>query len=289
MDDFAVFILTHGRPDNVMTYKTLQRQYIPAAVYIVIDNEDKAADQYLERYGKQVVVFNKAEIAATFDECDNFNIARKAVVYARNACFGIAESLGIKYFLQLDDDYSNFQYRFNSKLQPSYSMPRNLDRLFKIIVGYYKSIPALTIALAQGGDLLGGDNGGELKRLYLKRKAMNSFFCSTDRPFKFIGRINEDVTTYVVLGHRGKLIFTMYNSNIVQAETQTQGGGMTELYQDYGTYIKSFYTVMNAPSCVKIYELGNSIKRLHHRINWNNAVPVIINERHRIASNISNG
>ena len=35
------------------------------------------------------------------------------------------------------------------------------------------------------------------------RKAMNSFICSVDRPFQFVGRINEDVNTYVLLGSRG--------------------------------------------------------------------------------------
>lgn len=280
-EKFAVFILTHGRPDNVKTYLTLIKQGYTGLIYLIVDNEDKTLREYQKRYGSKVIVFDKVAIAATFDECDNFNIGRKSVVYARNACFKIAEELGVKYFLQLDDDYNQFEYRFGPDLTFGWYRAYNLDRLFQFVLDFYKSIPALTIALAQGGDMIGGGAGTYVQVLMLKRKAMNSFFCSTDRPFKFVGRINEDVNTYISLGHRGELIFTIFNADIVQTQTQRQTGGMSDLYADTGTYIKSFYTLMNAPSCVTIGMMGEKHLRIHHRINWATAVPVIISEKHR--------
>jgi hypothetical protein len=280
-DQFAVFILSHGRPDKVKTYSTIRRQHYTGKVYIIIDNEDPTGDDYRKIYGNQVIMFDKAAIAATFDECDNFNISRKSVVYARNACFDIARSLGITYFLQLDDDYGPFQYRFSPDLKPAYYQARNLDQLFDLTLAYYKSIPALTIAYAQGGDMLGGADGNESKSLHLKRKAMNTFFCSTERPFKFVGRINEDVNMYTSLGYRGEIVFTVFNASIVQTPTQGQSGGMTEIYLDHGTYIKSFYTVMNCPSFVTIAAMGETVRRLHHHINWKCGVPVIMSEQYR--------
>jgi hypothetical protein len=284
-DKFACFILTHGRPDNVKTFNTLRKQGYTGDIYLIVDNEDSTLKAYQKQYGDKVIVFDKAAIAQTLDECDNFNIGRKSVVYARNACFDIARELGIRYFLQLDDDYNHFEYRFTPDLKPSYYHAENLDRLFTIVLDYYKSIPALTIALAQGGDMIGGAESTSIKTLNLKRKAMNTFFCSIDRPFQFVGRINEDVNTYVALGNRGNLIFTIYNASIVQTPTQSQSGGMSDIYHDTGTYIKSFYTVMNSPSCVIVYEMGDTVRRMHHRINWKAAVPVIISERHRKPGN----
>ena len=35
----------------------------------------------------------------------------KTIVYARNASFEIAKKLGIKNFIQLDDDYNTFQLK----------------------------------------------------------------------------------------------------------------------------------------------------------------------------------
>lgn len=280
-DRFAVFILTHGRPNKVITYNTLRRQGYTGDVYIIIDNEDKTADEYRKRFGDKVIVFDKAVIAQTFDEGDNFN-DRRAVIYARNASFKIAEDLGLDYFLQLDDDYQYFSFKFTPGLvYTSDKMVRNLDRLFATILEYYKAIPALAIATAQNGDFFGGAEGTNAERLRLKRKAMNTFFCSTHRPFQFFGRINEDVNTYVTLGNRGGLFLTFFNATIYQPATQQTAGGMTELYLDAGTYVKTFYSVMYAPSCVKVYQTGYVHHRIHHKIKWADAVPRILSEEQR--------
>ena len=107
---------------------------------------------------------------------------------------------------------------------------------------------------------------------------MNSFVCDTQKPFLFRGRINDDVNTYVSLGRTGDLFFTDMQLQLEQLQTQTNPGGMTELYLDSGTYVKSFYTVMAAPSCTTIGLMGRFNKRLHHNINWRKAVPLIIPE-----------
>ena len=107
---------------------------------------------------------------------------------------------------------------------------------------------------------------------------MNSFICDTNMPFKFFGKINEDVNTYTLLGSRGNLFFQIPHVSLNQVATQQSNGGMTDIYLDSGTYVKSFYTIMYAPSCTKIRPMGSVYKRLHHSINWNNAVPKIIPE-----------
>jgi len=56
---------------------------------------------------------------------------------------------------------------------------------------------------------------------------------------------------------------------------------LTDLYQKYGTYTKSFFSVMYNPSSVRISEIGQTNKRIHHKIKWNNAVPKILNQRHK--------
>ena len=50
MDEFAVFILTHGRPDNVVTYQTLGRSGYTGRIVVVIDDEDKTAKQYEDKF-----------------------------------------------------------------------------------------------------------------------------------------------------------------------------------------------------------------------------------------------
>lgn len=86
---------------------------------------------------------------------------------------------------------------------------------------------------------------------------------------------------YTTLGARGNLIFTFYNVSIRQDTTQAKGSGMSEVYAAVGTYTKSFYTVMNAPSFVSITAMHSEHTRLHHNVDWAHGVPVIISERHR--------
>ena len=44
-EDFAVFILTHGRADNVKTYKTLKRFGYTGTIYIICSDDDKQLDK----------------------------------------------------------------------------------------------------------------------------------------------------------------------------------------------------------------------------------------------------
>ncbi|OJM36007.1 hypothetical protein BK278_09525 [Escherichia coli] len=229
-DDFCAFILTHGRPDKVLTYRTLRRAGYTGKIFIVVDDEDKTRNQYMAEFGEQVLVFSKADIASRFDEADNF-CDRRSIFYARNACFDLAKLVGCKYFIQLDDDYHEFQFRVDRNYDQAYFPIRKLDAILSEMLAYYESIPALSIAMSQGGDFL-GDNGGHAS--WVKRKAMNSFICSVDRPFSFMGRINEDVNTYTNLGRCGELFMTIGAVQLGQKQTQKNSGGMTELYLDSG-------------------------------------------------------
>lgn len=58
-NDFAAFILTHGRAEKVITYKTLREQGYTGRIVIVIDDEDKQGNLYKEKFGDAVQVFSK--------------------------------------------------------------------------------------------------------------------------------------------------------------------------------------------------------------------------------------
>lgn len=279
--DFAVFILTHGRPDKVHTYDTLMNCGYDGKVYIVCDNQDKTVGDYKKNFPNKVVIFDKKAVAETFDTADNFEDMR-AIVYARNACFQIAKDLDVKYFIQLDDDYTDFRYKMDGEGRFIHRKGiEDINVIFSLLVDFLEATPTKTIAMAQGGDFLGGIESSSAKKRSPKRKAMNSFVCSVDRPFQFLGRVNEDVNTYTLLGSRGDLFLTILLIALQQVQTQSNSGGMTELYLDGGTYLKSFYSVMFCPSSVKISLMASRHGRLHHRITWNNTVPKILDESYK--------
>lgn len=278
--NFVALILTHGRPDRVITYKALKKAGYTGPILIVIDDEDETAEKYRELYGEEVVQFSKKEIARDFDEADNFG-DRRSIFYARNASFDIAKAFGADYFIQLDDDYTDFRYKFFNDFRYGDKTVRNLDAIFDLYLDFLIRSRAKAVAMSQGGDFIGGAMSTTANAVKTKRKAMNTFFCSTKNRFPFIGRINEDVNTYTHLGSQGNLFLTILSVGINQIQTQANKGGMTELYLDSGTYIKSFYSVIFQPSSVKIGTMGDEYKRLHHSINWRMTVPMILSESWR--------
>lgn len=279
-DTFAVFILSHGRSDRLLTVDSLHKCGYTGKYYIIIDNEDSMEDDYRNKFGEHLIVFDKSVAAQRCDTCDS-DASRNIVLFARNMCHSIAQQLNLTYFLELDDDYTEFRCRYedeNGKFCTKYV--RDMDSIINSMIEFLDISGAHTVAFAQTGDFIGG-TGSKVYKERLCRKAMNSFFCRTDRPFDFIGRINEDTTAYVLHGSRGKLFFTVADVSLDQCTTQAFHGGLTDSYLSSGTYTKSFYTVMNCPSSVRVYTMGCSDKRYHHLISWNNAVPKIISSKYK--------
>lgn len=275
--EFAVFIMVYERPERMWTSKQLRDSGYTGKIYYVADDSDKTLDEYKAKYGDDLLVFSKKEVATEMDAGDNTNDYR-STLYASNTIFKLAEQVGVKYFMIMCDDYTRFQYTFGEIDRFIHKKIKSLDRVFAIMIDFYKKTPTTTLAMAQAGDFIGG-KGSPNAFITLLRKAMNSFLCSTERPFKFIGRLNEDVTTYVRLGSIGKLFFTTTSLSLIQKESQQEKGGLTDVYLEYGTYTKSFFSVMYNPSCIKIATMGETHRRVHHKIAWKNAVPKIIREK----------
>ena len=276
---FAIFIISHGRCDNIKTLNTLKSTDYKGKIYIVIDDQDTTKDKYLAKHGSDCIVFNKKEIAKTTDQGDNFNNLR-TTTHARNACFEIAKNLGLDNFLVFDDDYTSLRFRFDKDLNyiNGNKKIRSFTDIINSAISFLNETSLICFAFAQGGDFIGGEGNRYAMKVYPIRKIMNSFFCSTKKPFKFFSRLNEDVNTYITLGSRGSLFITSSQCSIEQVQTQASKGGMTEAYLDNGTYVKSFYSVMYQPSSVKIIFLNTSNKRIQHSISHGNTYPLIVSE-----------
>jgi hypothetical protein len=277
-DDFALLILSHGRANNVKTLETIKGCGYTGKWYIIIDNEDNQADDYYRIYGKEhIIMFDKYKKSLEVDTCD-IPRKRNAVIYARESCFEIARSLGLKYFLELDDDYTEFRMRYDKCGSLSSIYVQDMDSIIDEVLDFLDTSGAYCVAFSQTGDFIGG-LGSKVYKERLTRKMMNAFFCRVDREFNFIGRMNDDVNTYVLDGMRGKLFFTIADIALNQPDTQQNTGGLTEMYSENGTYVKSFFSVMVAPSCVKISEMGCNHRRIHHLVDWEHCTPKIISDR----------
>lgn len=277
----CVFILTHGRPDNVFTLRTLKQSGYTGDWYIVIDNEDATADRYVENFGAdRVIVFDKRAVGKTFDTADLSDDYR-SVVFARNVAFDLARERGYTHFVEMDDDYTSFRHRYEEldELRDGGDVG-SMDAVFDAMYDFLDDSGVSAVAFGQRGDLIGGATAHKwLSRP--ARKMMNAIFCRASDDWRFVGRVNEDVNTYTVLGMRGHVFLSIMEVVLNQTNTQKTPGGMTDLYRADGTYQKSFYSVMMCPSAVTVAAMDSSDPRIHHRVSWNNCTPKIVPETYR--------
>ena len=277
-NDFAVIIPTHGRHDRVFTIDSLRKSGYTGNFYLLCDDEDKQLDKYKTKYGDKVMVFSKDDYKGKFDKMDNFG-NKACVVYARNAMWDIAKKIGLKYFAVADDDYTAFEYRITSEGGYYSKRIKNINDVFNSYIDFLITSKVDTVCFAQGGDYIGGKECTNIVNGFkVFRKMMNLYFFDINKPIEFKGTINEDLTSSVTEGRTGRVILTSLMNSITQKETQAQAGGLTEIYLELGTYVKSFYSVIAAPSCVKVALMGNNQARIHHQVTWKNAVPKIIRE-----------
>ena len=276
--DYAVFILSHERVNDIKTDKMLKKQGYSGEWFIVIDDKDNQIDEYKEKYGDKLIIFSKEEVDKWTDTCDMDNDMRVGV-YARNFIKKEASSRGYKYHLQLDDDFSQITYRYIKGKKLKVKPCENLDRLFDAIAEYLDETEITWISFGLSSYYIGGVNKNFEQGMI--RKTMGSFFCNTEKMPDFLCRMNDDITTNILYTSRGHIMFTLMAMQVETPPTQQMDGGMTDIYQENGTYRKSFYSVMVCPSFVKVSQQGIKDKRVHHETNWKACAPMILNQKWR--------
>lgn len=274
--DFAVFILSHGRADTITTYRALRDGGYTGRTYVVIDNEDDQEDLYRQKFGDDIIQFDKRDYLEKTDLGD-LDTDRRIGVFARNFIQDEAKRLGYKFHLQLDDDVHGFTYRFAQGKVLRALHCSHLDEVFSGMVEYMKETPITSLSFALSAYNMGGVDGSIKEGM--TRKTMTTFLMRADDVQYFHMRMNDDITTSLINGMRGKLYYSYLPIEVEVDKTQVKAGGMTDIYQKNGTYRKSFYSVMCCPSCVKVSAMGITDYRIHHTISWNNAVPKLLSER----------
>ena len=277
--DFAVFILSHGRANEIRTVDMLEKGGYTGDWWVVIDDEDDQAPIYRQKFTSHVLMFDKKAEAEKTDTGDLDN-DRRVGVFARNAIQDMAEQMGYKYHLQLDDDFSGISFRLpkGDKNKLTSWRCKDLDRLFGAMCDFMDTAPVAWLSFALSSDYLGGTENHRY-RSGLFPKTMGSFLMRADQKVRFRMRMNDDITTCIASWHIGLPNYSVMRCMVETPQTQAMKGGMTDIYQDNGTYRKSFYSVMCCPSFVHVGKQGIKHFRIHHMISWNNCAPKVLSPK----------
>lgn len=274
---FAVFIMSHKRANDVKTVKMLAEGNYTGDWYIVIDDEDPQADIYYEKYGKKVLQFCKIDEFRQTDVGD-LSEDRRCGVFARNAIQKFAKELGYSVHLQLDDDFTQLSFRYIKRNRLVCKKCVCLDQIFHAMAEYLISTPITDLSFGLSSYYTGGLQNPNLSKGLIP-KTMGSFMLKASDPVKFKMHMNDDIATSSHAWTQGRMFFSVMACQVQTPETQSQSGGMTDIYKDNGTYRKSFYSVMLGPSYVKIGQQGRKYFRVHHNIAWGNCCPKILEEK----------
>ena len=268
---------------------------------VVLSDDDPTIPQYKEMYGEDsVAVFSKVDVEKKYDldliDCYwGKSLSRKATVWARNEQFKIARDLGYRWFVVLDDDYREIIMRkkmYRAKDGTEF-FPTFKELLFtptdeqgsifdKCCIKYFNildSAPWLyATAFSQCGDFIGGCQSLMVRKQPWRWKAMNVFFCDTEKEYRFYGRFNDDVNAYILNGRRGQMSLTLPSPSINQEPTQKAKGGITELYRTFGTYVKSLTSAVACPAAASVSCMGTVARRVHHSIDWSVMCPCVLDD-----------
>lgn len=276
-DDFAFFIVSHGRPHNQATLEQILGAGYTGDWYIVCDNLDSTLPQYKEKYGEHVLVFDKEQWA---EKTDTFESKRdlRSVVYARNASIALAQELGYKYMAQFDDDQKRFTIRYEDGDQlKSQVVDSGMDEIINAYVQILEDTRIDIISMGNGMNYIGGLSGAFKKRM--GTWLYSTFFLKVDAGIEFRGLHNED---YILTSHYAKRGMSLYNIFDVQATDLLRGtneGGLFDIYQATSSYQIAFYAILECPdsTMIRTDELGQSHISQYQKFR----IPRLLNEKWR--------
>lgn len=277
-DDFAFFIVSNGRPNNQATLDQILNSGYSGDWFIVCDDLDVKLDEYKERYGDKILVFNKVEWAEKTDTYESSHDLR-SVVYARNASIQLARDLGYKYMAQFDDDQKRFTLRVEEgdKLR-SQVVEENMDAVLSAYVQLLEDTPIEVLAMGNGMNYIGGLNGAFQKRM--GTWLYSTFFIKLDSEIEFRGLHNED---YILTSHyakRGHLLYNIYDVQTNDFQRGTNEGGLFDIYQATSSYQLAFYAILESPdsTLIRTDSLGQSHISQYQKYR----IPRLLNEKWRL-------
>lgn len=223
-NDFAVFIITHGRAEKQLSYESIRRCGYTGKIYLVIDDMDEQAEKYKTLYGDEVIIFEKEKYWLCTDTANNQKVM-SVCVYARNACFDIAEKLGLRFFCVLDDDITGFGFKMLVGGKLTSMKARKLDTVLQDLIGIIEKTDVKSLGMCAEGWFAGGAQN-EIVRAGLKDAICSVFIHATCKRIEYVGTTFEDIVTHMLERQKGAAMFSVSNIYYTSKPVGSNEGGV---------------------------------------------------------------
>ena len=277
-----VFVPSYHRPRNIKTMNYLiGRGYSPKHIHIFIDSEtddkDEYEDEVVRKNGCNLIVFYMEEARRRYDYVHRASESRRSAGQARNMFQDYAQSKGIDFYVVQDDDTNNYQVRPFGKYYKVADLHDILDT--------YNSVKEMMVkhrigvfGLPQTGDLY----SNEFNTAFYMRKVMNTTFYYLPLIYRGERGVQDDDTS-MFAGILNEGLFTgslKAGLCLLQTQSATQKGGLTDLYNECKLLNKALITPIQYPSAIFAEKQVKNGNRIHHRINYRYLAPMIIKGEH---------
>ena len=246
---FAVFILTHGRPHNQLTVKSLQDVGYTGEWYLVVDDQDDTFNEYVKVWGvDRVIVFHKDHFIRHTDVGLQVPVPKFAV-FARNAIEHIAKYMGYQTFMMLDDDITKIRIRLpEGNSLKSYQINGQFDAIIENSVNYVLDCDIACMGLGFCNLYIGGVENFN-KENPRQRLCAEAFIRNTSHPISWRLNMVEDLITSIDAAMNGDVWFQFLpiQCEIKMSEGAVDGGN-SDVYRQLGMYRISFMPVIAYPS-----------------------------------------
>lgn len=145
MNNFAYFIVSYGKPNNIKTLKELLRLNVQYPIYIVIGADDPCVEEYQKQFKSNLILFDKNDYIDKVDELGWYSITHKVCTYSRLAVEDYAETAGIEYIGYLFDDINKFALRYIKQGKVASISRFNLDMIIDMYIDLLNSSDKISI------------------------------------------------------------------------------------------------------------------------------------------------
>lgn len=278
-DDFAVFICTHGRPDEQLTLKALLDSGYTGKYYLVLDDTDTTIQQYIDNYGvEHLLVFDKNHYINTSDTGSN-NPVYKCILYAKDAVEDIARDMNLSAFVLADDDILRFRHRYiqNDKLFSELAV--DMDSILNVYIDYMLSADITTLGFGNSYIYIGGKAGLKDSILVNRRFTYNFIVRNTKHDVKWKSEMNEDSITPILCSKQGQLWLQLYHVQFDMKECDAGAtGGMSEVYANMDKFKRYAHFLLYNPDSVYMIE---RFGKFTHTFNRKLTFPKVISSKYK--------
>lgn len=279
MSDIHIFIPSYHRPYNIKTAKYfVKKGWEACKIHVFIDSETDDEEDYKKstmELGVQLHIFDMEEARNRYDYVHRASPSRRSAGQARNMFQDFAKSNGIDFYCVIDDDTSCYQVRFPVRTRKGVitASGSEIRQTFNAVEDFMRRHKIGLFGLPQCGDHIGG-----VKPYLYISKVMNTTFYLM--PYVYRGeRGVQDDDTSLFCGVHNEGYFTGswgVGLTLLQTQSATQAGGLTDLYNECKLLNKSLVVPIQFPSAVYAEKQKMNGGRLHHHIVYTNLKPCVL-------------